>query len=178
MTFTRRDFLSYALTAVAALTALPRSGLAIPSTRRQLALHDPRSLARLEVEYWVEGWYNPDALAQISYFMRDRRNDQVIDIDPGLIDILYAIWQRTGAGEPLHIVSGYRSPQTNAWLAATRRGVARNSYHMYGQAADIALPNFSIAGLREIALSLQAGGVGYYPRSEFVHVDTGPVRDW
>ncbi|NBC33861.1 MAG: DUF882 domain-containing protein [Alphaproteobacteria bacterium] len=178
MTLARRDFLTYSLTTAAALTALPRSGLAIPSTRRQLSLYDPRSLASLDVEYWVDGWYNPDGLARISYFMRDSRNDHVIDMDPGLVDILYALWQRTGASDPLHIISGYRSPQTNAHLAATRRGVARNSYHMYGRAADVTLPHYSIYGLREAALSLQAGGVGYYPRAEFVHVDNGPVRDW
>ena len=178
MTLARRDFLTYTLTAAAGIVALPRSGLAVLPNRRTLFIYDPRSLEDLDAEYWVNGWYNPDALARISHFMRDRRNDQTIDMDPGLIDILYAIWQRTGSDRPLHIISGYRSPETNAYLAATRRGVARNSYHMYGKAADIKLPGYSSYALRQIALSLQAGGVGYYPRSDFVHVDTGPIRDW
>lgn len=158
--------------------ALPKSGLAIASGHRQISLYDPRSSTSLDIEYWTQGWYNPDAMAQISYFMRDRRTDQTIAMDPELIDILHALWLRTGAARPLHIISGYRSPETNAYLAATRRGVARNSYHMYGQAADIRLPEFSTHELRGIALSLRAGGVGYYPRSDFVHVDTGPVRSW
>ena len=178
MTLDRRQFLTCSLTTAAMLTVLPKSGLAIPPDHRHLSLYDPRSLTSLSVEYWTQGWYNPDALARISYFMRDRRNDQAVDMDPGLIDVLFALWHRTGAANPLHIVSGYRSPATNALLAATRRGVARNSYHMYGMAADITLPEYSIYGLREIAVSLRAGGVGYYPRSEFVHVDTGPVRSW
>ena len=178
MTLARRDFLTCTLTAAAGLVALPQSGFAVLPSRRHLSLYDPRSYVDLHVEYWIDGWYNPDALAQISYFMRDRRNDQTIDMDPSLIDILYAIWQQTGSDQPLQIVSGYRSPETNAYLAATRRGVARNSYHMYGKAADIKLPGFSLYRLRQIALSLQAGGVGYYPRSEFVHVDTGPIRNW
>ena len=178
MTLDRRKFLTCTLTAVAGIVALPQSGLALPPGRRHLSLYDPRSLVDLDVEYWIDGWYNPDALARINHFMRDRRNDQSIAMDPDLIDLLFAIWQRTGSTRPLHIVSGYRSPATNAYLAATRRGVARNSYHMYGKAADITMPEYSTYGLRQIALSLRAGGVGYYPRSDFVHVDTGPVRSW
>ena len=178
MTLDRRQFLTCSVAAAATLSILPRTGPAIPPSHRSLSLYDPPSLTTLDIEYWVDGWYNPDAMAQISYFMRDRRNDHVIDMDPALIDILHAIWQRTGAASPIHIVSGYRSPATNAYLAATRRGVARNSYHMYGKAADIRLSDVSTYGLREIALSLRAGGVGYYPRSGFVHVDTGPIRSW
>jgi uncharacterized protein YcbK (DUF882 family) len=152
--------------------------LALPAARRHLSLFDAHRQQSLSVEYWVEGWYNPDALAQLNFFMRDRRNDAVIEMDTGLIDILYALQQRTGTGEPLHLVSAYRSPETNAYLAARSRGVARNSYHLYGRAADIKLPGYDLYGLRQEAMSLEAGGVGYYPRSGFLHVDNGPVRDW
>ena len=153
--------------------------LATPmSGARSLLMHDPRRMASLNVTYWTDGWYNPDAMAQINYFMRDRRNDQIIEIDPQLVDILHRIQQATGGSAPIHLISGYRSPATNAYLAARSRGVARNSYHIYGRAADISIPGVNLGGLRNIALSMEAGGVGYYPRSDFVHVDNGPVRNW
>ena len=174
----RRRFLSLAVSASAAAIATPNPVVASLGSVRSLNLYDPQRMTGLRVDYFVDGWYNPDALAQIDWFMRDRRTDETINIDPGLLDILSAIQQRSGAGEPINVVSGYRSPSTNAYLAARSRGVANNSYHMYGQAADIRIPDFGVRGLRDIALSLQAGGVGYYPRSDFVHVDTGPVRDW
>lgn len=178
MTVRRRDFLALSVTATVGLCAIPRAGLAVPADRRTISLLDPHRQQTLSVEYWIEGWYNPDALAQVNYFMRDRRNDAVVEMDAALVDILYALQQRVGTGAPLHVVSAYRSPATNAYLAARSRGVARNSYHMYGRAADITLPDYNLAGLRQVAMSLEAGGVGYYPRSGFVHVDTGPVRDW
>ena len=148
------------------------------SGTRSLLMHDPRRRTSLNVTYWTDGWYNPDAMAQINYFMRDRRNDQVIEIDPQLVDILHRVQQAAGGLSPIHLISGYRSPATNAYLAARSRGVARNSYHIYGRAADISIPGVSLRGLRNIALSLEAGGVGYYPRSDFVHVDNGPIRNW
>lgn len=178
MTVRRRELLCYSAAATLGACLIPKSGLALPAQRRALALYDPRRYETLNIEYWVDGWYVPDAMARINHFMRDWRTDAVIDIDPGLLDILYVLQQRTGSREALHLVSGYRSPQSNAYLAARSRGVARNSYHMYGRAADITLPDYSLAGLRQLAMSLQAGGVGYYPRSDFVHVDTGPVRAW
>ena len=174
----RRRFLSLAIAASAAAVATPNAVVASLGSVRSLNLYDPQRLTGLRVDYFVDGWYNPDALAQIDWFMRDRRTDETINIDPGLIDVLSAIQERSGASEPINVISGYRSPSTNAYLAARSRGVANNSYHMYGQAADIRIPDFSIRGLRDIALSLEAGGVGYYPRSDFIHVDTGPVRDW
>lgn len=178
MTVGRRDFLALSAMATVGLCAIPRSGLALPSSRRALSLFDPHRQQSLSVQYWVDGWYDPDALAQLNFFMRDRRNDAVVEMDAGLMDILYAIQQRIGSAEPLHVKSAYRSPQTNAYLAARSGGVARNSYHMYGRACDIEMPGYHLAGLREVAMSLEAGGVGYYPRAGFIHVDNGPVRDW
>ena len=135
-------------------------------------------MTSLQVTYYEYGWYNPDALGQINFFMRDRRNDQIMQIDPQLVDLLHAIQSRLAPALPIHVVSGYRSPATNAYLAARSGRVARNSYHMYGRAADIRMPGVGLHGLRQTAMALQVGGVGYYPRSDFVHVDNGSVRDW
>jgi len=178
MTVRRREFLCLSAAVTASACLIPKAGLAIPTQGRALSLFDPRRYEALDIEYWTNGWYIPDAMARLNHFMRDWRTDDVIDIDPNLLDILYVLQQRTGTRERLHLVSGYRSPQSNAYLAARSRGVARNSYHIYGRAADITVPDYNLAGLRQLALSLEAGGVGYYPRSDFVHVDTGPVRNW
>ena len=99
-------------------------------------------------------------------------------MDRKLLDILYQLQQIAGNREPLNVICAYRSPTTNASLASRNSRVARNSYHVTGQACDIRLPGYSVRGLRDHALALEAGGVGYYPRSGFIHVDTGPVRTW
>ncbi len=128
--------------------------------------------------YRVGDKYLPEAFERMNYVLRDFRTNEVFPMDPHVIDIICMVQQKTGSHEPLHILSGYRSPKTNAMLGKRSRGVASNSFHMYGQAIDIRFPGFSTRKLRNIARSLQAGGVGYYPRSSFVHVDTGSVRTW
>ena len=164
--------------AAAVLYAVPTK-LALANTgRRSVTLLETHRHEILDAEYWIDGWYNPDVLAEINWLMRDWRTDEHRPMDPGLLDILHVLQRELGRGEPIHIISGYRSPSTNAMLVARNRGVARNSYHIRGQAADIRLPSASLRSLRNLAMDLQAGGVGYYPRSNFVHVDTGPVRDW
>jgi len=110
--------------------------------------------------------------------MRDHRNDQEHEIDPALLDVLTMLKSRLGSSSPVVIVSGYRSPQTNAMLASQGSGVAKNSYHLYGQAIDIRLQDRDVREIHQAAISLEAGGVGLYGRSDFVHVDTGPVRSW
>lgn len=175
----RRSFLGMAAATVALGPALgARPALASLPANRTISLFETHSLERLSIEYAVDGWYHPDALAQIDLLLRDWRNDEVFQMDTGLIDILWALQQAAGTGEPIHIISGYRSPQSNAARARVTGSVARNSYHMYGQAADIRVPGIQLAGLRQAAVGLNGGGVGYYPRSDFVHVDTGPVRTW
>lgn len=165
--------------AVAAIACVAPTALALADTgRRSVTLLETRRSEVLTAEYWIDGWYNPDALAQINWLMRDWRTDEHRPMDPGLLDILHVLQRELGRGEPIHIISGYRSPTTNAILASRNRGVARNSYHIRGQAADIRLPSSNLRSLRNLAMDLQAGGVGYYPRSNFIHVDTGPVRDW
>lgn len=165
------------MAATAGLVAAPETILAGTSSR-VLSLYSPHSQETYRAEYWRDGWYNPDVLARVNLMMRDWRTDEVTRIDPKLLDILYALQRQTGGRSPLHVICGYRSPSTNARLAATHRGVARNSYHISGQACDIRLPGYNLRALRDHALALEAGGVGYYPRSDFIHVDTGPLREW
>lgn len=128
--------------------------------------------------YKVDGHYLPEAFDRINYVLRDFRTRESFPIDPRTIDILQRIHTEVGSREPFEILSGYRSPKTNEMLRRVGNGVAKNSLHMIGQAIDIRMPYYSTQKLRDIARSLHAGGVGYYPRSDFVHVDTGKVRHW
>lgn len=128
--------------------------------------------------YRVGDKYLPDAFDRINIVLRDFRSNELFPIDPRVIDIIYAVHQRTQSDAPYEILSGYRCPKTNAGLRSASEGVAKNSLHMTGQAIDLRLPGFQTQRIREIAVSLKAGGVGYYPRSNFVHMDTGDVRTW
>ncbi len=128
--------------------------------------------------YRVGDKYLPEAFERINYVLRDFRTKEVFPMDPHVIDILSLIHKKLDANDPYSILSAYRSPKTNAMLGGRTRGVASNSFHMYGQATDIRISGFSSKKIRNIAQSLKAGGVGYYPRSGFVHVDTGAVRTW
>ncbi len=128
--------------------------------------------------YRVGDKYLPEAFERLNYVLRDFRTEEVFPMDPHVIDILSIIHRKTGANVPFQALSGYRSPKTNAMLGKRTRGVASNSFHMYGQAIDVRIPEYSTRKLRNAAKSLEAGGVGYYPRSNFVHVDTGSVRTW
>lgn len=160
----------------------------VPETRPDLPsyLRDVRELSfehlhtgeRLTVPYYEHGQYVNDALTAVKHLMRDFRDNKEHIIDPGMLDILTEIKGRLGSEGPFQIVSAYRSPQTNAMLAAQSSGVAKKSYHLKGQAIDVSLPDRSLSQLHEVALNLQAGGVGYYPSSNFVHIDSGPVRTW
>ena len=174
----RRHFL--AMTGVTGLTAL-----AFPAVAARRVLQ-PRSLAfqnlhtgeRLKTVYWADGSYLPDALQHINWLLRDFRTDQAHEMDPRLLDLLADMHLRLQTTEPFHVISGYRSPQTNAMLAAASDGVAQNSMHLQGKAIDIRIPVRSLQHVRAAAISLRQGGVGYYPHSDFVHVDTGRVRYW
>lgn len=128
--------------------------------------------------YRVGDKYLPEAFERINYFLRDFRTGDAFPMDPRVIDILSLVQDGTGKATPLEILSGYRTPKTNAMLRRVTDGVARNSFHMYGQAIDIRMPNFGTRKLSQVAKSLRAGGVGYYPKSHFVHVDTGDIRSW
>lgn len=130
------------------------------------------------VTYWEKGQYLSDGLAEINHLLRDWRTDEVHTIDPSLLDLLYELHRSVGNEKSFQVISGYRSPKTNAMLAAKSNGVAKRSLHMQGKAIDIALPGTHVKALRKAALALQRGGVGYYPSSGFIHVDTGRVRQW
>lgn len=174
----RRAFLRAGLLGLLAPT-LPGAASALAAPReRRLAFENLHTGESLRCVYWRDGAYVPDALAGIDRTLRDHRSDEVAPIDRGLLDALHALHRSLGSSAPFQVISGYRSPATNAKLRAEGHGVARRSFHMRGMAADVALADRDVAELRRAALALGAGGVGYYPESGFVHVDVGPVRRW
>ncbi len=128
--------------------------------------------------YRVGDRYLPEAFERLNYVMRDFRTGEVFPMDPRVVDILSMIQARSNSSAPFEVLSAYRSPKTNSKLRNASTGVAKNSFHMYGQALDIRSPDLSTKHVRNIAQGLKAGGVGYYPRSGFIHVDTGSVRSW
>ena len=146
--------------------------------KRSLSLYNPNTKEALDATYWSNGHYVRKALADISHIMRDRHTGEIKPIDSRLLDVLHAISMQLKTQEPFHIMSGYRSPQTNALLRKWGRAAAANSFHMQGKAVDIRLPKCGLSSLRRASYKLRSGGVGYYPRSGFVHVDVGPVRYW
>ncbi|MEI8393321.1 MAG: DUF882 domain-containing protein [Rhodospirillaceae bacterium] len=179
----RRDFLWLgAAAAFAASAFMPSEALAVPhpgGVHRKLTFLNQHTGERLSTEYWVKGHYCKDALRAINRVFRDHRTGAVHRIDPRLLDTLYALKRRVNAQGPFHIVSGFRSLQTNNMLIESDHyGVARHSFHTKGMAADLYLPGYSLSRLHRAALSLHAGGVGYYPDNGFIHVDVGPVRRW
>ena len=169
--------------AATAITAAPFSANAFGILKgggdiRRIKMRSGRTGENIDMVYWVEGKYIRDALDEISYFMRDWRTDSVIEIDRRTIDIMAASHNLLDTSEPYMMLSGYRSPQTNAMLRSKSRGVAKNSLHMKGQAADLRLSNRSTGQIAKAASSCASGGVGRYSRSNFVHMDCGQVRNW
>ncbi len=145
---------------------------------RRISMYSGRTGESLDTIYWVEGDYIKEALKEINHFMRDWRTDQVTSIDARTIDIAAASLRLMDVSEPYMLLSGYRSPQTNAMLRSKSRGVAKNSLHMQGQAADLRLRSRSVGQMFKAASACNAGGVGKYSRSNFVHMDCGPIRTW
>ena len=179
----RRRVLKMGLAGAAALLAAPAlttPALAARPKRgaRRLSFHHLHTGENLRVDYWVEGDYVPGALGELNHLLRDFRSHKEIAIDPKLFDLLYALRGKLDTASPFQIISGYRSPATNAMLHRTTSGVATHSLHMDGMAIDISLADRGTAAVYRAARSLKAGGVGYYPKSGFVHVDTGRVRYW
>lgn len=146
---------------------------------RILSFHHRHTGEKVKVTYRIGDFYQRDALQTLNSFMRDFRTGDVIPLDPKLFDLLYDLNQRLGhPGGPIEILSAYRSPRTNTMLRGTSRRVARNSMHLHGKAVDIRLPGTPARWVCDSAISLNQGGVGFYPTSDFVHVDTGEVRRW
>lgn len=165
------------------VTAAPRMSNAFAFNRgagdiRRLRMHNPRSGETLDAVYWIEGDYIPEVLSEVNHFFRDLRAERTHRIDTRTLDILAAAHNLLDVSEPYLLLSGYRSPQTNASLRANSRGVARNSRHMVGQAADLRLASRSVSQVSRAAIACSAGGVGRYSRSNFTHMDCGPVRTW
>ena len=178
----RRRFLKAVAGVALAMPALslPRAGHAYASSRRveRLAFEHTHTGERVSVVYRMEGTYVPSSLRTLDYFLRDFRTGDQRQIDPQLFDILSSLSAVTGSRAPFQVISAYRSPYTNAMLREMGRGVAKSSLHLEGRAIDIRLADVPLSDLRDAALSLKAGGVGYYPGPEFVHVDTGRLRAW
>ncbi len=178
-THSRRGFLTSLGSASATVLLLnPINALAKISPERHLAFYNTHTSEKLDIVYFSGGRYISDALTEIDQLFRDHRTDEVHPIDPGLFDILYGLSSLTKHSQTFQIISGYRSPATNALLRRRSKRVAKKSFHMRGQAADIRLPGVDTKRLRNMAISLQQGGVGYYRTSNFIHVDTGRVRRW
>ncbi|SMX36314.1 Peptidase M15 [Maliponia aquimaris] len=137
-----------------------------------------RTGERIDMIYWIEGDYLADAIKEINFFMRDWRSNEVKSIDTRTIDIMAAAHNLLDVSEPYMLISGYRSPSTNAMLRARSSGVAKNSRHLLGQAADLQLSSRSVHQMYKAAAACNAGGVGRYSKSNFVHMDCGPVRTW
>ena len=162
-----------------ALTLCPLAqARAARSKERTLALHNIHTGEQLKRVYWAAGDYIPDSLAEIDVVLRDWRTDDIYPMEPRLLDLLYKLRGVMDAQVPFEVISGYRSPKTNAMLAAASSGVAKKSLHMRGMAIDINLPGRRLTDLRDAAWRLQQGGVGYYQKGGFVHVDIGRVRRW
>jgi len=145
---------------------------------RRVRMYSGRTGESIDTIYWVEGEYIPEVLKEINHFMRDWRSGDTIKIDPRTVDIMAAAHRLMDVSEPYMMLSGYRSPGTNAMLRSKSGGVAKNSLHMKGQAADLRLKSRSVGQMAKAASACASGGVGRYSRSNFVHMDCGPVRTW
>jgi uncharacterized protein YcbK (DUF882 family) len=175
---TRRAVLAMAAGTIAATMAVPAAAAWRPMQPRIVALDNLHTGERIKAPFWENGRYVPDALKHFDWLLRDYRTDEVRAIHPSLLDLLWHLQRTLRARDAIQVLSGYRSPATNAMLAATTDGVAQHSLHMRGMAIDIRVPGRSLVKVHRAALALGLGGVGYYPRSDFVHVDVGRVRRW
>jgi uncharacterized protein YcbK (DUF882 family) len=173
----RRGFLKLGLLA----TALPRpafAGQTLPAAERRLGFHNLHTGEKIDLAYWIEGDYVAESLVDINRVLRDHRTGEVAAIDTALLDLLHRVQAAVGSARPFEVISGYRSPASNLMLTENSTGVARHSLHMDGKAIDVRLPSIPLADLRQVGLLLKGGGVGYYPDSNFVHLDVGRVRTW
>ncbi len=178
---TRRNFLKAGISAFGACVLPLPVWAAIRETdksSRSLAFFNTHTSERLNVCYFKDGTYSHEALNQINRILRDHRTGETRTIDTRLLEMLHTISQKIDRKCTFHIISGYRSPKTNEMLRKRTSGVAKTSYHTLGRAIDIRLPGCDTRKLKKVCLGLRAGGVGYYPNSDFVHVDTGNFRCW
>jgi uncharacterized protein YcbK (DUF882 family) len=175
---TRRGFLQLGMSGLVCAVATP--AIAVPRMRdmREIAFHNLHTDEKLRITYWKQGRYSRNAMDKINHILRDHYSGEVFPMSPRLIDMLYDLQARLHQDGPIEVISAYRSPQTNMMLASYSDGVAKHSYHTRGMAIDIRMQNAPLPKLYKTALNMRRGGVGYYPDSEFVHVDVGPLRRW
>lgn len=176
----RRQLLKYSLAALASGMTVSSPDLYAKTTskRRHIHLKNMHTGEEDRLLFWKNGEYRSSALKQINYLLRDHRNDQIAEIDKNLIEAIYDIHAKVNAPYGIEVYSGYRSPETNQALRQKNSAVAKKSLHMYGKAVDIRLPGVDLSKLHKAAVSLGQGGVGYYKRSGYIHIDTGRVRHW
>jgi uncharacterized protein YcbK (DUF882 family) len=174
----RRHFL-IGCTALAGSLLVPSAYASIArNPERRLTLRNLHTGEEARITYWAEGSYVKESLQEINHLLRDHRTGDITQMDRELLDLLYSLQQKVENKNEFQVISGYRSPKTNAMLRSKSNGVAKKSLHMQGRAIDIRLPGTSLKNLRKAAIALKSGGVGYYPKSNFIHVDTGRVRYW
>ena len=174
----RRRFLRACLGTTLAVTSRVPLASVHRSAERTLSFNNLHTGEKLRTTFWADGDYVGEQLRAVNRVMRDHRSGDQHRMDPSLLDLLYLLQQTVAVKGSFDIISAYRSPATNRTLSARNSGVAKKSLHMQGKAIDIRLPGCELKQLRDAALTLQAGGVGYYPDSNFIHVDTGRVRRW
>lgn len=163
---------------LAASSLIPLRGAFAYSDAKALDFQHLHTGENLTAVFWSQGRYDEEGLAELKHIMRDWRTGQTIEIDRMLYQLLFEIRNKIGTQEPFQIISAYRSPKTNLQLRQNSDGVAKKSLHMQGMAIDVRLPGYSTKGLQQLALKMHRGGVGYYGRSDFVHLDTGRPRSW
>jgi len=179
----RRDFLRSAIVTtggiVASLSAAPVFSAVLKKKERVLSFYNIHTEEKSKIQYWANGHYLRDGIAEINQLLRDHRSGGHANMDTRLLDTLYLMQNRLENHHSFEVISGYRSPETNRYLRSMdKSGVAKRSYHTKGRAIDIRLPGTQLSDLRKVALSTRSGGVGYYPSSNFLHLDTGRYRSW
>lgn len=181
MEYNRRAFIKTGILVAASLCFSQRGLSAITRTDssiKTLRFYNMHTEERIKADYFYKGAYQPEELEKINHLLRDHRTGEIHPIDTQLLDLLFDLQSRLNIRKPFHVISGFRSQTTNTMLAGKTCGVAKKSLHTRGKAIDIRVPGLSTRSLRNRCINLQGGGVGYYPKAGFVHVDTGPIRCW
>jgi len=181
--WSRRAVLAGLGAAAALVASRPVAAVTVtaePAIDRRLVLHNINTLETVDLTFFREGRYDPDALKDANWFLRDHRAGKATSMDSGLLDFVFDLQRRFGldGSEPIKVVSAFRAPETNAAQRRRARGIARNSFHCKGQAIDVVLPGVAIREARAEAVAMERGGVGVYKRSGFLHLDVGPPRTW
>ncbi len=177
----RRAFIKTLAGAAAGLAGSGAIGAPLiknPGLERKLTLNNMHTGEKMTAVYWADGHYMPQVLQEVDHLLRDHRNGSSIQMDRQLFDLLYLLQRDVGLHKEFQVISGYRSPETNEMLRKKGQGVAKKSYHMQGKAIDIRVPGVPLKDVQRMALKMKAGGVGFYSRSNFLHVDVGPIRHW